>query len=102
MAQLQLANALIDIYNDGYREREILDLILESGSIAAQCKFQHYRSNAAYSLATVYMFAKAVRDLDKAELYLKEAKKYKSPTMKAKVKKAYADLKILKKESHKK
>lgn len=48
------------------------------------------------------MFAKAVRDLDKAELYLKEAKKYKSPTMKAKVKKAYADLKILKKESHKK
>lgn len=102
LPHLHLTNALIDIYNRGYKEDEIIDLILESGTLGTQSQYQEYRSNCAYSLATLYMFAKPLRNLKKAEFYLKEAKKFKHPIMKEKVKNAYIDLKRLKKEAKEK
>lgn len=102
LPHLHLSNALIDIYNRGYKEDEIIDLILESGTLGTQSQYQEYRSNCAYSLATLYMFAKPLRNLKKAEFYLKEAKRFKHPIMKEKVKNAYIDLKRLKKEAKEK
>ena len=99
LPHLHLSNALIDIYNKGYKEDEIIDLILESSTIGAQSRYQEYRSNCAYSLASLYMFVKPLRNLKKAEFYLKEAKRFKHPIMKEKVKNAYIDLKRLKKEA---
>lgn len=93
LPHLHLSNALIDIYNKGYKEDEIINLILESSTIGAQSRYQEYRSNCAYSLASLYMFVKPLRNLKKAEFYLKEAKRFKHPIMKEKVKNAYIDLK---------
>ena len=101
LPHLHLSNALIDIYNKGYKEDEIINLILESSTIGAQSRYQEYRSNCAYSLASLYMFVKPLRNLKKAEFYLKEAKRFKHPIMKEKVKNAYNDLKRLKKEAKK-
>ena len=101
LPHLHLSNALIDIYNKGYKEDEIINLILESSTIGAQSRYQEYRSNCAYSLASLYMFVKPLRNLKKAEFYLKEAKRFKHPIMKEKVKNAYIDLKRLKKEAKK-
>ena len=99
LPHLQLSNALIDIYNRGYKEDVIIDLILESSTLGAQSLYQDYRSNCAYSLASLYMFVQPLRNLKKAEFYLKEAKKFKHPIMKEKVKNAYIELKRLKKEA---
>lgn len=53
LPHLHLSNALIDIYNKGYKEDEIINLILESSTIGAQSRYQEYRSNCAYSLASL-------------------------------------------------